>query len=31
MTIGLKEFQDERPTRLGWSLLLPLRDRWGNS
>ncbi len=30
MTIGLAEFQDERPTRLGWSLLLPLRDRQGN-
>ncbi len=31
MTIGLNEFQDERPTRLGWSLLLPLLDRRGNS
>ena len=31
MTIGLAEFQDERPTRLGWSLMLPLRDRWGKS
>ena len=29
MTIGLSEFQDERPTRLGWSLALPLRDRHG--
>ena len=25
MTIGL-EWQDERPTRLGWSLMLPFRD-----
>lgn len=31
MTIGLAEFQDSRPTRLGWSLMLPLRDRHGNS
>lgn len=30
MTIGLSEFQDERPSRLGWSLMLPFRDRRGN-
>jgi sterol desaturase/sphingolipid hydroxylase (fatty acid hydroxylase superfamily) len=26
MTTGL-EWQDDRPARLGWSLLLPFRDR----
>ncbi|MGE0856911.1 MAG: sterol desaturase family protein [Hyphomicrobiaceae bacterium] len=31
MTIGLKPFQSEEPTRLGWSLLLPFRDRNGAS
>ena len=31
MTIGLNEFQDERPWRLGWSLMLPLKDREGRS
>jgi sterol desaturase/sphingolipid hydroxylase (fatty acid hydroxylase superfamily) len=25
MTLGLEPWQDERPTRLGWSLLLPFR------
>jgi len=25
LTIGLAEWQDERPARLGWSLLLPFR------
>ena len=27
MTLGLPEWQDERPSRLGWSLLLPFRRR----
>ncbi len=27
LTIGLAEYQDERPLALGWSLLLPFRDR----
>lgn len=27
LTIGLAEYQDERPLRLGWSLLLPFRRR----
>lgn len=26
MTIGLKEWQDDAPTRLGWTLLLPFRQ-----
>jgi len=26
MTVGLSEWQDEAPTRLGWSLLLPFRN-----
>jgi len=26
MTIGLSEWQDEAPTRLGWTLLLPFRN-----
>ncbi len=29
MTIGLKEFQDERPWRFGWSMLLPFKGRNG--
>ena len=27
LTIGLAEYQDDRPLALGWSLLLPFRDR----
>ena len=27
LTIGLAEYQDDRPLGLGWSLLLPFRDR----
>lgn len=30
MTIGLDEFQDNRPTRLDWTLMLPFYDRKGN-
>jgi len=29
MTIGLSEFQDERPTKLGWTLALPALNRRG--
>lgn len=29
MGLGLEEIQDERPTRLGWSLLFPFRSRRG--
>jgi len=29
MTIGLKEFQDERPWRFVWSMLLPFKGRQG--
>ena len=31
MTVGLDEFQDERPWRFGWSLLLPFLNREGRS
>jgi len=29
MTIGLNEFQDDRPWRFGWSMLLPFKGRNG--
>jgi len=29
MTIGLNEFQDERPWHIGWSLLLPFKGKRG--